>query len=201
MCGVVFRLGGGAGALKPHARRGGSSIPCRHGDEFHQIQRNIFVTARSARACSGSFFHESFSSSSFGKNGYFVVFKILHTADHSASDDNRVSGGACEPRTSSLGMRLGAVVANLSGSSQLRRQHTPSLTENRTVDSEGGTEGEERPSGQPGIHERPSKRNGPDGYQDGIFLNCEARFQGFHRTPAPKHFASGRHGHTSGRKA
>src|SRR5580704_5112596 len=139
MGGVVFRLGSGAGALKPHARRGGSSIPCRHGDEFHQIQRNIFVTARGARACSGSFFHESFSSSPFGKNGYFVVFKILHTANHSASDDNRVSGEACERGTSPLGMSLGAAVVNLSGSSQLRRQPTHSLTENRTVDSEGGS--------------------------------------------------------------
>ena len=52
---------------------------------------------------------------------------------------------------SPLGMSLGAAVANLSGSSQLRRQPTHSLTENRTVDSEDGTEDEVRPSGQPGI--------------------------------------------------
>ena len=55
---------------------------------------------------------------------------------------------------------------------------------NRTVDSEGGTEDEVRPSGQPGILERQRKRNGPDGYHDGIFLNCEARFQSIHRTQA-----------------
>src|SRR5579864_3273811 len=64
---VVFRLGGGAGALKSHARRSSASVSGGHGDEFHQIECDVFVAARVARACGGNFVHESFSSS--GNNG------------------------------------------------------------------------------------------------------------------------------------
>src|SRR5271169_1009504 len=82
--GVVFWLGGGASALKSHARGGGSPVARGHGHELHQIECNVFITAPSARACGRSFFHDSLSSS--GKNGYVVLFfkifvvEIFHNA-------------------------------------------------------------------------------------------------------------------------
>src|SRR6266496_2123207 len=62
LLGVVFRLGGRACALKSHASRGGASVAGGHGDKFHEIECDVFIAARRARACGWSLFHDSFSS-------------------------------------------------------------------------------------------------------------------------------------------
>src|SRR5208283_2455146 len=78
--GVVLRLGGRSGALKSYARRSCAPVPRRHGHELHQIQRNIFVAAPSARTCTRNFIHDSFSSARDGGKLVVFVFEILPAA-------------------------------------------------------------------------------------------------------------------------
>src|SRR5882724_6386608 len=53
---IVFRLGGSAAALKTDTAAGSPAIACRHGDELHQVERDVFVTAGAHRK--GRCFHD-----------------------------------------------------------------------------------------------------------------------------------------------
>src|SRR5579872_3539473 len=57
---VLIRLRSRPRALKAHAGGSGTAIPCGHGNKFHEIKRDIFITT-CARVQSWTFFHESFS--------------------------------------------------------------------------------------------------------------------------------------------
>jgi hypothetical protein len=57
---VFLGLGGSGATLEAGARAGSAAVTRGHGDEFHKIERDIFVATCSGGSA-GGFFHESVS--------------------------------------------------------------------------------------------------------------------------------------------
>src|SRR5580658_10612238 len=49
VCGIIFGLSGGSAALEADSAAGGFAVAGGHGDEFHEVERDIFVAARAER--------------------------------------------------------------------------------------------------------------------------------------------------------
>src|ERR1035441_4920000 len=49
---VVFGLGGGAGALEADSSPSGLAVTGGHGDEFHEVERDVFVATGAERKTS-----------------------------------------------------------------------------------------------------------------------------------------------------